>query len=136
MVRYIVTYFRTLEIILVDPPRTPMRMFWLCGTFDPPSSICAGGCHCCLSVAPIQAFELAHCPGFSHFRRQAVPVVNYPGAEKIPSVLVLCPSWHQAVIRCVTSGWPSAVSPLEPSSFYLFILLIMAIQISGAVSVV
>ena len=24
----------TWEMILVDPPRTPMRMFWLCGTFS------------------------------------------------------------------------------------------------------
>ena len=47
-----------------------MRMFWLCGTFVSPTSIGPGGCHCCLCFAPIQAFELAHCWGFSHFSWQ------------------------------------------------------------------
>ena len=55
------------EMILVDPLRTPMRMFWLCGTFSWSLDLFfCRGCHRFLCVAPVQALKVAHCLGLSH----------------------------------------------------------------------
>ena len=49
MLTYLLTW-DTWEMILVDPGRTPKRMFWLCDTFSCSSSPVHGVRHCCLGV--------------------------------------------------------------------------------------
>ena len=92
-------------MILDDPGRTPMRMFWLCGTFFCSSSSVHGGCQCCLGVALVWPFwsmwvDCSTCPP--------------SGAEKLSSVLVVRSSLHQVVPHNVVPGWSPFAGPLKP----------------------